>query len=349
MKKIIIFGLAGCLMLLASTHPAEAAVSESAVLFLKISPGGRYGGMGEAGVALTDDASATWWNPAGLGFQNQRQITMMHANWLPQFHLPDLYYDFISYVHTVPELGTFGANVIFLNLGTSTRTDEQGNEQGTFSTYEGALSGSYGTQINKNTALGISARFIYSHLSDRGAGAEKGSGVATGVGVDIGVLHKMTMIKGLQLGANISNLGPKISYIDAAQADPIPTNLKMGFAYHVLDSEFNKLTVLGDIDKELVRKKPDGTSDPFYVALVSSWFDEPLLQEMIYHVGTEYWYTNLVGLRMGYWNDQQGKVKPLTFGASLQYSVYRFDFSYVSAGEGHPLTDTMRFSLSIGL
>ncbi len=348
MKRLLISVLMGMIALLICAQ-AYAGVSEAAALFLKISPGARYGGMGEAGVALTDDASATWWNPAGLGFQNQRQITMMHANWLPQFHLPDLYYDFISYVHTVPEVGTFGGQIIFLNLGTSTRTDEVGNEQGTFSTYEGALGASYGTQLNQQTALGISFRVIYSHLSDRGAGAEKGSGSATGVGVDVGVIHKAKFLKGLQYGANLSNMGPKISYIDAAQADPIPTNLKLGVAYHLLDTEFNKVTFVADVDKELVRKYSDGTSDPFYVALVTSWTDEPLIQEMIYHVGAEYWYTNLVGLRMGYWNDQQGKVKPLTFGASLQYSVYRFDFSYVSAGEGHPLTDTMRFSLSIGL
>ncbi len=348
MKRLLGAAMAGMVLLLAYSQ-ANAAVSDAAALFLRISPGARYGGMGETGVALADDASATWWNPAGLGFQNQRQITMMHANWLPQFHLPDLYYDFISYVHTVPEMGTFGGHLIFLNLGSSVRTDETGQEQGTFSTYEGAVGASYGTQLNQTTALGISARFIYSHLSDRGAGQERGSGIATGVGVDLGVMHKFKIIKGLQFGANVSNMGPKISYIDVAQADPIPTNLKIGLAYNLVESEFNKLTFVGDVDKELVRKYDDGTSDPFYVALVTSWFHEPLVQEMIYHVGGEYWYTNLVGLRAGYWCDQQGEVKPLTFGASLQYSVYRFDFSYVSAGEGHPLTDTMRFSLSIGL
>lgn len=348
MKYFVLF-IISLFILLSVSQYTYAGVSESAALFLKISPGGRYGGMGEAGVALTDDACATWWNPAGLANQTQKQLTLMHANWLPQFHLPDLYYDFIAYVHPIQDMGTIGAHLIFLNLGTSTRTNEQGQEEGTFSTYEGALGLSYGTMMTKNTALGMSARFIYSHLADRGAGAEKGSGIATGIGVDIGVLHKPRWLPGLQLGANLSNLGPKIAYIDAAQADPIPTNLKFGAAYHVIDTEFNKLTIVGDIDKELVRKYDDGTSDPFYVALVSSWLDEPLLQEMIYHVGLEYWYTNLVGLRVGYWNDQQGKVKPLTFGASLQYAVYRFDFSYVSAGEGHPLTDTMRFSFTLGL
>jgi len=45
------------------------AQGEATVLFLVINPGARQGGMGEAGVALADDATAIYWNPAGLAFQ----------------------------------------------------------------------------------------------------------------------------------------------------------------------------------------------------------------------------------------------------------------------------------------
>jgi hypothetical protein len=39
----------------------------------------------------------------------------------------------------------------------------------------------------------------------------------------------------------------------------------------------------------------------------------------------------------------------MTFGFSLGYASYRFDFGYVSAGEGHPLTDTMIFCFMLGI
>jgi len=42
-------------------------------------------------------------------------------------------------------------------------------------------------------------------------------------------------------------------------------------------------------------------------------------------------------------------VRYWAFGVGLKYSIYQFDFGYVSAGQGHPLNDTMRFSLSFGL
>jgi len=49
------------------TAQTYANISEAAVLFLRIASGARPAGMGEAFVALADDATATHWNPAGLG------------------------------------------------------------------------------------------------------------------------------------------------------------------------------------------------------------------------------------------------------------------------------------------
>jgi len=92
------------------------AVSEAAVLFLMISPGARAAGMGEAFVGLADDASAVYYNPAGLAYQQGRELTLMHSNWLPQFG-SDLFYDFAAYRQSVEGLGTFGLNVTYLNLG----------------------------------------------------------------------------------------------------------------------------------------------------------------------------------------------------------------------------------------
>ena len=47
--------------------PVSFAVSEATALFLRIAPGARAAGMGEAFVAVADDATTTHWNPAGLG------------------------------------------------------------------------------------------------------------------------------------------------------------------------------------------------------------------------------------------------------------------------------------------
>ncbi len=339
------------LFTLAALKPVEAGVAEATVIFLNIAPGARAGGMGEAFVAVADDATATWWNPAGLAFLNKQELTFMHVNWLPTFRLDDLYYDYISYITTVEDWGTVGTNVVFLNLGETEGRDELNNPTGTFRTFETALTGSYGSTLSDNMALGLNVKFIYSHLADRGAGQERGSGTSTDFAIDLGLLYKThdpLLYKPLNFGANLANMGPKMSYIDRAQADPIPTNLKFGFAWSFVSDEYNKLSLVGDVNKLLVTKHEDGETDPFYIAIVTSWFDCPFWYDLIYNTGLEYWYSDLVALRVGYWNDEIGKVKPITYGASFQVSTYRFDFSYISAGKGHPLTDTLRLSLSIG-
>ncbi|MBK6910027.1 MAG: PorV/PorQ family protein [bacterium] len=328
--------------------PVQAAsVSQATLLFLKIAPGARPAGMGESFVALADDATATWWNPAGLAFQRGNEVTMMYSRWLPQFNLSDLYYAFVSGTYEVPEWGTFGANLVFLNLGETVRTDVTGRELGTFSSYELAITGSYGALVNENLSMGVGLKLAYSNLSPTGAGAEAGKGTATAIAADLGMLYKAPFMSGLSVGANLSNMGPKVSYIDRAQADPLPTTLKFGIAYKILDQEFNKLTILSDLDKELVKRDEFGRSDEFYEALFSAWGDGDLAKSLIWHMGAEYWYSTLVGLRGGYYNDHLGRVFPYTFGVSLKYSTYRFDFSYLTAGENHPLTDTMRYSLSV--
>jgi hypothetical protein len=347
-------GLIGVLVLsLGLTTSVKAdGPSEAGVIFLKLAPGSRPAGMGEAFVAQADDATATWWNPAGMAFIERQEVALMYVNLLPQFHLDDLYYSFLSYVTHIPEWGTVGGNIIFTNYGKIEGKDEYNQDTGTFHSYDVAFTAAYGSPVNSNLGIGVAAKFIYSHLADQGAGAEKGSGVGTSMAVDVGVMYRNAFMQGLTLAASLSNMGPAISYIDRAQADPLPMTIRVGASYKILDSEFNRLTLNLDLQKELVDRYDDGRAVPFYIALFTSWTNNDLDNEVegvIPNLGLEYWYSDLVGLRMGYYYDKLGDRKPVTFGFSLAYSSYRFDFGYVSAGEGHPLTDTMMFSLTLGI
>jgi len=350
MKKMITICIVISLSLVSGNLFAQ---SEAACPSLLIAPGARAGGMGEANVALAEDATATYWNPAGLGFQRGWELSMMHANWLPQFHLGDLYYDFGSLIHHFEGLGTFGLQVIFLNLGEQEGRDEFDNPTGTFNSFEGSVGVSYGVQLSDNFSVGGGMRFIYSKLAEQGVGAERGKGTGSSVGVDLGVLYKFGF--GLSFGANLSNMGPKITYIDASQADPIPTNFRIGLAYKILNSEYNKLTVLVDMNKLMVVKETneetgETTSDPFYKALLTAWTNDGFntqIKKANGSLGLEYWYSNFFALRAGYFYEDIGKRRFATFGAGIRYSMYGFDFGYIAGEQGHPLTDTMRFTLLI--
>ena len=164
--------------------------SEAGAIFLLISPGARAGGMGEANVAVADDAYASYWNPAGLGFLEGSELAMMHVNWLPNL-ADDLYYDFFAFRKHVPTLGTFGGHLIYLSLGEQIRMGDCAEcFLGNFSSFMMATAVSYSSLLSSRSSFGINAKISYQHLVDLGAGAEKGKGTSLDFGFDFGYLRK---------------------------------------------------------------------------------------------------------------------------------------------------------------
>ncbi|MBU2472377.1 MAG: hypothetical protein KKF20_08230, partial [Bacteroidetes bacterium] len=82
-QKKIMKHLFVIILLIVGTLPITVySQGESAVPFLLIAPNSRASGMGESGTGIADDASAIFWNPAGLAFQSGQEISITHANWL---------------------------------------------------------------------------------------------------------------------------------------------------------------------------------------------------------------------------------------------------------------------------
>jgi len=254
MKKILVVFF----IVIASVFSLNAQ-SEAGAIWLLINPGARPAGMGEAGVAVANDAYASYWNPAGLGFLRGREVALTHTNWLPNL-ASDIYYEFVGYRHFVKNVGTLGGNLVLMNLGEQDRTDEYGNFLGTFSSYMMAITGSYGTALSRISAIGINIKMIYQHLTDQGAGAELGKGTSTNFAFDVAYMKKQFLTKNLTFGATIANIGPKIAFIDVSQADPMPTNLKMGLNY-TFGGEFNRVTIAYDVNKLLVASYPNRDID----------------------------------------------------------------------------------------
>jgi len=296
------------------------AVSQSGVLFLMIAPGARAGGMGESFVAVADDATASYWNPAGLAFQSDTEMAFMHTKWFPEF-TTDMYYDFACWSTHLEGTGTVGGHIIYFSYGDLPLTSEFGPEiQGFHHSYEVAISGSFGALVSDRIAAGVNLKGIYSDLGP-GQNVERGDGKAMSYAVDVAALSK-GLISRLSLGAMVQNIGPNIMYIDADQSSPLPRNLKLGASYQILDSQYNDLLVCSQVDLSLV---------------AGEWWG---------NLGSEYWYSQLLALRAGYIYDKYGEIKTATFGAGLRYHIFRFDFGHITAQEGHPLADTIRFSLA---
>ena len=327
--------------------------SEAGVIFLLIEPGSRGNAMGNAHVAQVDCGFAGFWNPGAMAFNRNNQFAFMHSNWLGEI-VDDIYYEYLSWNNYFPNLGgNLGFSVVFFHLGEMERRDEQGNFLGTFSSYEIAAAASYAYQHSDNLGLGITFKFILSDLAPSGQGAQESSQKGRGVSFafDLGLKRKNLLINRLDFGMNLQNIGPDITYIDDEQADPLPMNLRMGFSYRLIESEYNQFTVNADMNKLFANR------DHWVLErLVKGWYDhggflsKRQIDSTIFGVGAEFVYWNLLALRAGYNYDKIGNIIGPSFGGGIQYTFAgRFraniDFAMQQGGE---LVDYNR-TITLGL
>ncbi|MDP4175357.1 MAG: type IX secretion system outer membrane channel protein PorV [Bacteroidota bacterium] len=377
-SRLMLLGI----ILTAMSRMTFAQGGQTGVPFLLLAPDSRGGAIGESGGGLADNSSAIFWNPAGIAFLTGSEVSITHSNWLPQFHL-DIFYDYVTYRQYIKDLdGSITASLTYMNFGEFIQTGENSpDELGKFNSFDAALTLGYATKVHPDWGLGFNFRVIHSKLAgDITVANQKGSGSATTVSFDIGAMWRPEKFvipfidedlgTRFSLGMNLSNIGPDIYYINKAQADPIPTNFRLGLAYKIVDDEFNSLIYTLDFTKLLVSKqKLDESGQPvgrgnldFLKGIVTSWGDRPLSEEMrtiISSMGLEYVYGQpgdyQFAIRGGmfYEDPTMGGRKFVSLGAGIRYDMYGFDFSYLTTsvfkgGETHPLNDTLRFTLLIG-
>ncbi|HCD53523.1 MAG TPA: hypothetical protein DEQ34_13830 [Balneolaceae bacterium] len=377
MKKIQLLAAAVVLALLPASGMAQVAIT--AVPFLQIEPDSRGAAMGNTGVAIADNAAALFWNPAGLAFQTDNQASITHSNWLANFQVDDLFYDYLVGKYYVEGLGTVGAHLTYLNLGEQIQTNEDSPDIiSKFNSYELAFGLSYGFQMNENLGLGTSLRLIYSSLASGTSVSQQKVNPGSSVAVDLAMLYKSDPfdLGGNQghfsAGLNLSNLGPGIQYTDNAQKDPLPTLLRFGIAldYNLDPQGYNRITIASDVSKIMARKEAievqsgDSVRTEYRMispvkALFESWgplernigtevVELSVMEQFMIGVGAEYWYNNLFSVRGGYYYEDpyNGDRKYITFGAGLRVNTFGIDFSYIRTLESdHPLANTLRFSV----
>ncbi|HTY09530.1 MAG TPA: type IX secretion system outer membrane channel protein PorV [Bacteroidota bacterium] len=343
------------------TLPAQ--VTTTAVPFLMIAPDSRASGMGEAGVALADDAWATYWNPAGYAFQSGSEASINYSDWQPALDLGDVWIANMVYKQDVRQLdGTVSAAFTYLNQGEIGRTLNDATVLETFKSYELAFVLGYSTKLSNVLGIGFNLRIIHSAISPFGSPDGQGNGIATGGSFDVGMLyHPQSLViplvnhnlgDRLSLGFNLSNIGPKLTYGDASLADPIPMNLRLGLALKLFKNQYNDATFIADFNKLLVNDTDSG-SDVFYKAFFTSWTGRTIGEEFRQFdtgLGFEYWYgaPKLFAFRTGYFYEDPayGNRKFFTFGVGVRVESYEFDFSYIAASEkDDPVGGTLRFTL----
>jgi len=258
-RKLALVLIAGFLVV--STGMGKfSKVGTTGANFLKISCG-RAVGMGDAFVAIADDASAAYFNPAGLSNVG-RSIHVNHADWLA-----DLSHEYLSVALPVTNFGTVAFSVTALTMGRIeiteiddplTRTREDEGTDLYFNASDLAFGVSYARMITDKLSFGLTAKGVNQSVWDMSASA---------IGMDVGLYYN-TGFRSLRIGATVTNFGTALAFT-GRQLDyslnpleslpsglmgshktvgaPLPTSFRFGVAYDIVSGGSSRLTAAVDV------------------------------------------------------------------------------------------------------
>ncbi len=387
MKKLLFFSLLGISIIVAALLPlggyaqtAGTGVSTATsginpitvgVPILMVTPDSRSGGIGDAGVALSPDVNANFWNPSKLAFlENTNDLSISYNPWLRTL-VPDISLSYLSFAHKLDDRNTLGFSMRYFNLGSIQLTDELQQDQGTYTPNEFSVDASFARKFGNNFSLGLTARYIHSSLYNNSVSGGPQTTPGNDVAADVSLYYRKPgelfgKTNLFAFGTNISNIGPRISYSTNGQRYFLPTNLKIGAANTLDLDDLSQLTFTLDLNKLLVPTPPirdasgniiAGKNDDRSVVsgIFGSFSDAPggfseELKEISYSPGLEYWYNRQFALRAGYFyqSPQKGSGQYLTLGAGVKYNIFNIDFAYIAASQQKsPLANTLRLSLLV--
>jgi hypothetical protein len=296
-------------------------VGISTAEFLKIGVGGRASAMGDAFVAVANDASALYWNPAGLVQFKDDQLLFSHNIWVV-----DINHDFVGAVYHMDETNAFGVSFTSLSMQDMPVTTEfQPFGTGDYFGFgDIALAVTYSRKMTEQFSFGGTVRYVEETLDKL---------KMRGVMIDLGTYY-WTGLGSTRFAVAVSNFGNQLAPDGQVvlvgkrsnsqwQAFSPPTVFRIGFAFEPYQDELNKITA------SIQLNHPNDNSEN-----VST--------------GVEYSWKNTFYLRGGYkFNvDEQN----YSFGAGVYLPVsianVTVDYAYsnfVRLGTAH------RFSIILGL
>ena len=376
MKKLLL--AVGCWLLAASHISADEKNTmfnpvEHAVISETIAPDARGAGMGDIGVATDPDVNSQHWNPAKYPFCISRAgVALNYTPWLRQL-VNDIDLAYVAGYYRIGDYSAISGSLRYFSLG-EVFTDD-GSDM-TVRPYEMSLDAAYSLMLSENFSIAAAIRWIYSDLR---YDYSEDSKPASAFAADLSMYYNNYVMLGsrecqLGLGANIRNIGSKISYYGDEESQFLPANLRLGASLMIPVDEYNRFSISADANKLLVPtvpKQEEGESNSDYQdrvrreysdvgsikGMFQSFSDAPdgfkeELDEIQWSLGAEYVYNDKFSLRAGYHHqaESKGNLKYFTVGGGFRMNVFSLDVGYViSTAKSNPLDQTLRFTLAFDM
>jgi hypothetical protein len=349
--------LCAALVALGLAAAPALAVDKYAGAFLRVGAGARAVGMGGAFAALADDASAAYWNPAGLTQLPMRQVLYQHSE---QFGSA-VNYDYgalawpladslsgprptvaislvrlgVGDIPITPEVGDLRPGVDFEDGDgdPSTNLPTEGNgvwdagerlflDAAGFrleSANDWALFLSYARRFGGKLSVGASLKMVYRTLPGYYEGSSFTSYSAWGAGLDLGLTYAAAT--DLQLAFVAHDLTTTYMSWDTGAREHVSPSFDLGGSYRLRLAAKHALTLAADLPFNLDGHTPD---QYFGIAADLGADGEPRTGfSGTVNAGAEYWYDGLFALRTGMMG------RDLTFGAGVRYKKIGADYAAV--------------------
>jgi hypothetical protein len=328
MKKLLFLMIGLILIAVSGSSYSQgfAPVGTAAAQFLEVGIGARQTAMGNAFTAMNNDASAVFWNPAGLSDVQKGDFVSSYCKWPADITLVG-----VSYAYNLKNIGVLALSGVYLMTGdmevTSILQPQGTGEMFNIGNYSFGLS--YARALTDRFSVGLTGKMIHEKYWTYGY---------TSWAVDIGTMYR-TSFHGLRIGMSILHFGPDvrydgtfIDYSDPKSVDvdktkkfntfSLPVNFRFGAAIDVLNNEQHRVTAAADM------VHPNNNLEQ-------------------YNFGMEYGFRQLFFLRAGYQTSADEGGLAMGVGVKTQMAGHLglvVDYSYADLGI---LTSAHRVTLGV--
>lgn len=294
-----------------SPAQAQTEIAKYGGEFMATGFGGRALAMGGASVAVANDVTAVYWNPAGLMGVTYPEIGLMHEQrfgGLLSYNYGGVAWPFGPRYTLALSITRMGVDDIpdtrnaLIDLNGNGQIDPNErldpNKVKSFSSADWVAYLTYAFRGSSKFSMGVNLKIINRDLLDASA---------MGVGFDIGALYRPT--NELSFGATVQDVTTTLMAWNTGRNELVSPTLKLGAGY-ALSALGGTITPAVDFDIMFENRRFAST---FNVGAVSV---NP-------RAGLEYRFQNIFSLRGGYSDTQD-----LAFGAGIHLPKLYLDYAY---------------------
>jgi hypothetical protein len=277
--------------------------------FLRITPTAREAAMGSAAVGSARGPMGFWFSPAHALSAESPRAQVGYLNYVAGIQTGSA-----AYSQPVGTDKGAGFGIVYLNSGSMKRTNEHGEELGTFGVSYANLNLSGAMRLGDALSVGVALQGLYGSID---------TFFGLGLAGNVGATYKLP-VEGLTAGLAVKNVGYQLKAFQSGR-DPLPIDLGLGLGYEPNPA----LNLVLDVHK-------------------------PIDNRINVRAGVEGWVADLLAVRAGYTTEgidlQAGGgddiLAGVTTGLGIRWHGYQLDYCFipmVELGVAHRLS--LAFSL----